>query len=356
MEPTVYFARLKDGAAPRTQAMAARKAVELTGFPDKLAKKDMAAIKVHVGEHRNVTHLKPQVAASIVKLVKSSGAQPFLTDTSTLYRGRRDNGIKHVMHAHAHGFSVEATGAPFIPADGLSGSREIEAVINGELNKSVKIAAEVMMADALVVLSHPTGHMATALGAAIKNVGMGLASRAGKMRQHSSAKPTIRREDCQACDRCRVWCPEGAVKEKKGVYYIRMEECIGCGQCLAVCPHAAVKFDWETDSAALQKLTAEHAAGAVRHFRDKAVFVNVLADMTKECDCLNTRQKKAVPDLGVLASTDIVAIDQATLDLTEEHHGADLGSFSFPHLDPSVQVIHAEKLGLGRREYSLVQA
>jgi hypothetical protein len=182
---------------------------------------------------------------------------------------------------------------------------------------------------------------------------MGLASRSGKMRQHSTMAPEVDSDKCENCGKCRKWCPTDAISEREGVSYIAREICIGCGECIAVCRYGAVKYDFAIESSVLQKSMAEHAAGAVRHFGAKAVYVNVLVDMTRDCDCLNKRQKKQVPDVGILGSTDIVAIDQATLDLTARAHGTNLAEKFHPNLNPVVQIAHAEKVGLGKRSYQL---
>jgi hypothetical protein len=354
MTAEVYLARLADGAPAERQAEALERVLRATGFIGRLGKKDLVAIKLHVGERNNVTHLRPELAAAAVKMLKAVEAEPFLTDTSTLYKSQRDNAIKHILHAHRHGFGIEAVGAPFFPLDGLVGRHELEVEIQGELHPSVKVAGEVFLADALLCLAHATGHMGTGMGAAIKTVGMGLSSRAGKMRQHSSIKPEVIVEFCQNCGKCRKWCPADAITEKDGVSFIDLEQCIGCGECLAVCRFSAVKFDWRK-GATLQQSMAEHAAAVLRHFGPKAVFANVLVDMTKDCDCMDKTQEKIMPDLGLLASNDIVAADQATLDLTQQAAGKSLSELSFPGLNPTLQMAHAEKLGLGSRQYRLVE-
>lgn len=184
---------------------------------------------------------------------------------------------------------------------------------------------------------------------------MGLSSRCGKMRQHSSITPEVKAEKCENCGKCRKWCPTGAISEHDGVSTIAQADCIGCGECIAVCRYGAVRYNYAIESAMLQKSMAEHAAGVIRHFGPKTVFLNVLTNMTRDCDCLSKRQKKAVADIGVIGSTDIVAIDQATKDLTAQAHGQDLAEKFHPDLDPTIQIKHAEKVGMGRREYRLKQ-
>ena len=353
MNSTVYLARVADGASVVEQAKALASVLAATQFAERLRKRDMVAVKVHVGEKNNTTHIKPELAAEAVKIAEAAGAQPFITDTATLYKGERENAIKHTIHAYRHGFHFGITGAPFIAVDGLSGTDEAEVTIDGELHASVKVAGQILLSDAMVVISHATGHMGSGIGAAIKNVGMGLTSRSGKMRQNSSITPEVTPDKCENCGKCRKWCPTDAISEREGVSYIAQEDCIGCGECIAVCRYEAVKFNYAIESAILQRSMAEHAAGVIRHFGAKAVYLNVLVDMTKDCDCLNTRQKKGVPDIGVIGSTDIVAVDQATVDLTAREHGTNLGEKFHPALDPAIQIDHAEKLGLGHRKYRL---
>jgi len=355
MNPTVYLARVADGTPVAAQAKALAAVLAETGFAERLRKLDMVAIKVHVGEKNNTTHVKPELAAEAVKKAKAAGAQAFITDTATLYKGQRENAIKHTMHAYRHGFHLHRTGAPFIPVDGLSGTDEAEVTIGGELHDSVKVAGQILLSDAMVVISHATGHMGSGIGAAIKNVGMGLASRSGKMRQHSSITPEVVPDKCENCGKCRIWCPTDAISEQEGISYIAQENCIGCGECIAVCRYGAVNFDYAIESAILQRSMAEHAAGVIRHFGHKAVYLNVLIDMTRDCDCLSKRQKKDVPDIGVIGSTDIVAVDQATIDLTARAHGANLAAKFHPDLNPAIQIEHAEKLGLGYRKYRLAE-
>ncbi len=355
MTSHVYFARLADGDKGARQADALCRAVLATGFQDGLRKKDMVAVKVHVGEKNNDTHVKPELVAAAVRIIKEAKGQAFITDTSTLYRGQRENGIRHAMLAHGHGFGIQAVGAPFIPVDGLSGNHEVEVEVGGELNRSVKIAGDLLLADAVVVISHVTAHIGSGLGAALKNVGMGLSSRAGKLRQHSTISPRVTADTCQACGKCKTWCPAGAMEERDNIAHIVQERCIGCGQCIAVCRYGAIQFNYSVESPILQKSMVEHAAGALKHFGNSAVFVNVLVDMTAECDCISKKQQKAIPDLGILASRDIVAVDKATMDITAKSNGKSLADMFYPELHGSIQMDHAQAMGLGTRRYELVE-
>ncbi len=351
MESKVYLMELPDGATPRAQARAVARLWEAAGVSRCISRRDLVAIKVHVGEKGNTTHVKPQIVAELVRWVKKSRAFPFLTETATLYKGQRDNAVKHILLAHGHGFSIEKVGAPFILADGLVGNTEAEVSL--PQGYRVKIAREILAADALLVVSHPTGHPGTGMGGCIKNLGMGLASRAGKMRQHSSVMPQVIAERCQNCGKCRRWCPTQAIFEKEGVSHIMTNLCIGCGECLAVCRFDAVRYNFGKESPQLQREMARHAMGVVLGKKGKCFFFNVLMDMTKDCDCFNVPQTKMVPDIGIMASQDPVALDKATLDMVRERSGADLGALSYPLLDPMVQISEAEALGMGSTRYAL---
>lgn len=353
MPSAVYFAPLKDGCSSEEQSAAAKNVFDAARADRCIEAGDFVAIKIHVGEKANTTHLDPAVAGAVVDKVKESHGLPFLTETSTLYKGERENAVKHLIHAYKHGFGFEQVGAPFIMADGLSGITEIEVPIPGELNRSVKIAKEVRVADALIVISHPTGHMATALGACIKNLGMGLASRMGKMRQHSSMKPRILVDKCKDCGKCIQWCPGSYISRRDNVAYIDEEKCIGCGECLAVCRFGAVEYNWGRDSEFIQKQIVEHALGVVIGKEDKCFYMNVLVNMTKDCDCMAANQQKLIPDVGILGSFDPVAVDKATLDMTVQDNGANLAEASYGKLSSNIQLEHGVKVGLGSMEYDL---
>jgi uncharacterized protein len=353
MAATVFYFELPEKSSNKDRARGMTEICGLRIFTDRIEKDDKIAVKVHVGEKKNTTHVAPEVIREAIKAIKKKKGRPFLTETSTLYRGERTDGIMHLEHAYRHGFTPGKMGAPFIMADGIAGNSEIEVEIPGILHSSVSIAREAVYADGIVAVSHATGHMVSAIGACLKNLGMGLASRKGKLRQHSSMKPKIKPESCTFCKQCMTWCPADAIIEKDGKAFIMEEPCIGCGECLTVCKYNAVSFDWGTGSAELQKQIAEHAFGAVRGKENKCFYINCLFDMTKDCDCMGENQKPVMPDIGILASTDPVALDQATLDLTEKKFPASLVHDNWPGLDPEIQLEHGERIGLGSREYEL---
>ena len=355
MKKEVFFIELSENSKLEERVAATRNIISFMKFENYVTKKDKVAIKLHVGEKNNTTHISPEVIKAIVDEVKKKGGYPFLTETSTLYHGSRSNAIEHLVLAHEYGFTFDKTGAPFIMADGLLGNTEMEVSIPGILFKKVNIAREIMMTDSLILISHPTGHLVTGMAGAIKNLGMGFASRKGKLKQHSSIKPFIKSKLCNFCEQCFKYCPVDAIIEKDGKAFILTEKCIGCGECITVCNSDAAKYNWGKESAELQKSMAEYALGAIIQKRQKCIYLNILANMTKLCDCMDVNQKRMINDIGILGSDDPVALDQATLDLTKIHNKKDLGEMSFPELDPLIQLEHAEKIGLGSRKYQLIK-
>jgi len=352
---TLFFVKLSHKSILEERLQALDKLLAQFDFTSLFGVKDKIGIKTHVGDVNNVTHIAPELIAACVKKLKKAGAFPFITETSTLYSGMRSNAITHLELAQKHGFTYEKLSAPFIMADGLLGNAEIEVPINGILFDKVNIAREAVLCDGLVFFSHPTGHVAAGMGACLKNMGMGLASRKGKMHQHSSIKPFVKAESCTLCRQCMKWCPVEAIAEVNKAAKIDEAVCIGCGECLTICKYSAVKFNWGNGSEELQRRMAEYALGVMNSKREKVLFINVLADMTKDCDCISQKQTPFIDDIGILAGFDPVAIDQATLDLTSLHNKQNIGKLSFPHLDPQIQLEHAEKIGLGSRKYDLVE-
>ena len=352
-ESIIYFKELEAESELPVRILALQKIIAALKWEKIIGRFDRVAIKTHFGDVNNTTHIAPELIREIVRIVKKNKAYPFLTETSTLYAGPRQNAITHTELAYKHGFSFDNVEAPIIMSDGLMGNTEIEVEINGLLYKKVRIARDAILADALILMTHPTGHILTGLGATLKNLGMGLSSRKGKLQQHSSIKPYIKEDACTFCRQCIVWCPEEAIITRHKKAFIVKEKCIGCGECLSVCKYNAVKFNWGVQSGDIQKRIAEYALGAIINKKTKCIYINVLADMTKECDCLNKTQKPFIRDIGIIAGYDPVALDQATLDLTREYTGKDIGRGSNPGLDPEIQLDHGEKIGLGSRKYRL---
>ena len=236
-------------------------------------------------------------------------------------------------------------------ADGLLGDEELEVDIPGRLYRRVSIAAVIVKSQALVLVSHFTGHLATGFGGALKNLGMGCSSRRGKLVQHSTAKPSIRKGKCTGCGECVTWCPQDAISLVDGIAAIEGKRCIGCGECLAVCRFDAVGYNWSETYEQLQRKVTEHAWGAVRGKEQKLLCINVLTRITKDCDCLGAYEPIG-PDIGILISRDPVALDRASLDLVEETLGEKLSSRAYD-IPYRMQLEHAETIGFGASRYRL---
>jgi uncharacterized Fe-S center protein len=283
--------------------------------------------------------------------------KPFITDTSTLYTGRRHNAIDHTILASERGFSVEGLGIPFIAPDGLFGTSETAVRIDGRLDREVLIASDIVRCQSILSVAHFTGHLATCAGASIKTLGMGCSSRKGKMRQHSALKPHIKKGACTRCGQCVSHCPEAAISMEEIAAHIDEDKCIGCAECVAVCRFDAVAYDWQQENDVLQKSVAEHALGVLKGKEGRAVFFNFVMSVTKDCDCFDrTDMPTIVDDIGILASTDPVAVDKASIDLVEDRGGRKLSRLiGNTKLDWHAQIAHAVEIGLGSAEYELTE-
>ena len=355
MSSKVYFikASVKDGEdLISKKAQQLFKAAQLeTCFKEN----DFTAVKVHVGEEGNNTYITAPCIKGLVDELLALKTKPFITDTSTLYRGQRANAIDHATLAARHGFSVEKLGVPFIAPDGLFGTSETAVQINCELNKEVLIASDITRCQSILTVAHFTGHVAACAAATLKTLGMGCASRKGKSRQHRELKPTID-DNCQLCGDCLKHCPADAITLGKTKADIDHNKCIGCAECVAVCRFAAVQYDWGAEKGTLQKNIAEHALGALKGKENRAAFFNFAISITRDCDCFNTPDvPKIVEDIGILASTDPVAIDKAAIDMVESKANRKLAKLiEKEQLNPLYQIEHAEKIGLGIADYELV--
>ncbi|MFP4116323.1 MAG: DUF362 domain-containing protein [Candidatus Aenigmatarchaeota archaeon] len=310
-------------------------------FLDFFDSEDRVALKMHFGERKSDTHLDPELVRTVYDSLESKVENCVLMDCTVLYKSPRAIGSKHKQVAKDNGFGF----APIIIADGEKGEKEMEVEIDGNIFDRVKLGKELENYDSLLSVAHFTGHDANGIGGALKNIGMGLGSKAGKMEMHKAFKLEIDKEKCVGCKTCIENCPAEAIVLKRGKADIDQEECIGCGSCIAVCPQSAVKIPWsEGSSEELQRRIDEYAKGVLKG--RKSFFINVLFDITPDCDCVNRKQNKIVEDKGILISDDPVAIDQASLDLVGEKN---LKS----DLDPTVQIKYAEEIGLGEREYEL---
>ncbi|MEN3185959.1 MAG: DUF362 domain-containing protein [Atribacterota bacterium] len=334
----------------------------------KVAKNDFVAVKLHFGERGNHGFIRPVFVRSIVEAIREAGAKPFLTDTNTLYTGFRHNAVDHLETALFHGFGYPAVPAPLIIADGLRGNDEVEVKVEGNHFQTVKIARAIHEADFLFALTHVKGHMETGLGGAIKNLGMGCASRAGKQMQHGETFfPQPQEEKCIGCQRCIRHCPTQALflneRKKAG---LKRELCIGCAECLLYCPTEAIEPSWSSSSALLQERMVEYALGVLQGKKGKCAFINFITDVSPDCDCAPWHDASLIPDVGILGSHDLLAIDQASADFIQASQGlpgTELKNALGPGTDKlldvhpealwQTQLDYAEKLGLGKRTYEL---
>ncbi len=348
---TVYLLRCKDG---QVQSGGLGELIEKTGWPERVAKNSLVALKLHFGEQNNKGQIAPKYVAEFVKVLKRRPAKPFMCETSTLYAGRRSNAYDHMMLAFEHGYTYGAVGAPIIMADGLRGQSKVKVKIPGKHHDAVEVAADARVYDSMLVLTHVTGHMASGLGGTIKNLGMGLSSRAGKLVQHSTAKPSVIEKKCARCGHCVEWCPAAAISLAEGkAAAIDPGVCIGCGECLAVCPSHAIKYGWDAELTTFQERMAEYALGVVAGRQKQTCYVSFLTGITRNCDCIGSDNETYFDDIGVIASNDPVALDQASADLINQKSGNDFFRQSWPQIDWGIQLAHAEKIGLGSRKYQL---
>lgn len=361
----VWFAPVRSVKKESLVTRAGRLAMR-AGLADVIDADDKVAIKLHFGEEGNTGFVQPVFLREIVRLVREAGGKPFLTDSNTLYRGKRANAVDHLACAIHNGFSFATVEAPLIIADGLDGREAVDVEIKGfDHFDSVRIGSAAVHADAMVVVTHVKGHEATGFGGAMKNVGMGLGSRSAKQRMHSDLKPEVTGEKCTACGRCVKWCPVNAIAiTPDRIARIDYELCYGCGECVAACPEGAIGIQWKTEPDAIQEKIVEHVAGAVAGKEGKVIYLSFITNVSPDCDCWHFSDASIVPDIGVLASTDIVAIDQASYDLVKQSRGLSgsrgegmaEGSDKFQAItgiDGTLAMDYAEKHGLGSRAYEL---
>ena len=325
------------------------------------------AIKIHFGEPGNLSFLRPNFARAVVDEVKKRGGKPFLTDCNTLYVGRRKDALEHLESAYQNGFSPYTIGCHIIIGDGLKGTDDVAVPVpNGELVREAKIGRAVMDADIFLSLTHFKGHEMTGFGGALKNIGMGCGSRAGKMEQHCDGKPSVNREKCIGCRACARICAHGAPSFHDGKATIDHAKCVGCGRCIGVCPRDAVEPPMEQQAGLLDRKMAEYALAVVHgrpHFH-----ISIVMDVSPYCDCHPENDAPIVPNVGMFASFDPVALDQACADAVNRQtplcnsllgdHG-DSHHDHFKNVSPAtnweLQLEHAEKIGLGTRAYELIE-
>lgn len=330
-----------------------------------------AAIKMHFGEPGNLAFLRPNWAKVVADFVKERGGKPFLTDCNTLYVGGRKNGLDHLDSAYLNGFSPLSTGCHVIIADGIKGTDEAYVPVEGgQYVTEAKIGRAVMDADVFISLTHFKGHEQAGFGGTLKNIGMGCGSRAGKMEMHSAGKPAVRARKCVGCGMCRSICAHDAVTIADGKASIDHSRCVGCGRCIGVCPRDAVTPCMDEAADVMNRKIAEYTKAVVAG--RPSFHISLVLDVSPNCDCHAENDVPIVPNVGMFASFDPVALDQACADAVNAmpgnpasvlgEHGAQCGCgehdhFRMVHPDTNwaVALDHGEKLGLGSRSYELVK-
>ncbi len=350
------------------------------------------AIKMHLGEPGNLSYLRPNYARAVVDVVRELGGKPFITDCNTLYVGGRKNALDHLDSAYANGFNPFQTGCHTIIADGLRGLDEVEVPVKGgEYVKNAKIGRALMDADVVISLTHFKGHEQAGFGGAMKNLGMGGGSRAGKMEQHAAGKPSVSQKRCIGCRQCEKICAHsafsfdqthehefanGKVREVH-VASIDHSKCVGCGRCIAVCNQDAIRPDYNQAAEVLNYKIAEYTKAIVDG--RPCFHISLAIDVSPNCDCHDENDKPIVEDIGFFASFDPVALDQACIDAVQaaaalpdteythmhdkleeageldEAHANDKFHITHPDTDWKSCIDHAEMIGIGTHEYELIR-
>ncbi len=371
MSSKVYFTDFR--CPPGTnQLKKLQKLIRAAGFDSLEMEKKLVAIKMHFGEPGNLAFLRPNYAKAVADLVWEKGGIPFLTDCNTLYPGSRKNAPEHLAAAFENGFSPLSTGCQIIIGDGLRGLDDVEVPVpGGEYTKTARIGRAIMDADVLISLTHFKGHECTGFGGALKNIGMGCGSRAGKMDQHNNGKPVISTHLCRGCRLCAKECGQDAIfYDERGKGHIDPKKCAGCGRCIGRCNFDAIANRNSNANDILDCKIAEYTQ-AVCHGRP-CFHISLVMDVSPYCDCHGENDTPIVPDIGMYASFDPVALDQACVDavnactpnrnsllgdhLSDENFvpTGDHFTDTTPESTWQAGLIHAEKIGLGTRSYEIV--
>ena len=324
--------------------------------------KKFVAIKTHFGEPGNMSILRPNYAKVVADVVKECGGIPFLTDSNTLYVGRRKHAPEHMDSAYENGYSPMSTGCQIIIADGLKGSDDVEMPVDGDYVKNAKIGRAVADADVIISLSHFKGHELTGFGGAIKNIGMGAASRAGKMEMHSAGKPSVDGKSCKACKKCLEACAHGALSISKTAS-IDKGKCVGCGRCIAACPFDAISAQMDESNDILNAKIVEYTAAVLKG--KPAFHISLAIDISPYCDCHADNDIPIVPNVGMFASFDPVALDKACADAVNKQpvikgskadviSERDIFGKSQPVTDWRSTIAHGVKMKLGSDQYKIV--
>ncbi|MCK8603100.1 DUF362 domain-containing protein [Desulfoferrobacter suflitae] len=354
---------------------------DTAGIAKIVKKRGLTAIKIHFGERGNTAFIRPILVRPVVDAVHKAGGKPFITDANTLYVGTRGNAADHLTTALLNGFGYSVVGAPLVIADGIDGRDEVAVPVNLKLCREVLVGSAVARADSLISLAHFKLHEAAGFGGAIKNIGMGSASRRGKMAQHSEVAPEVIAKKCIGCGTCLAQCAHGAIAlvdrpadapspDPKVTKIVRIDQkkCVGCAGCIHACPQGALGINWEKDLPRFMERMVEYTLGTLKGKEKRTLCINFLTQISPACDCYPFTDAPIVADIGILASTDPVAIDQASMDLVNAqpplassvlkdspHAAADKVKAVYPKIDWQYQLDYAEQIGLGSRTYALVK-
>jgi len=364
----VYFTdmRAKPGRnlLDKLLALIKKAGIDQIDFKDKFT-----AVKIHFGEPGNLSYIRANYAATLVQFLLDKQAKPFLTDSNTLYLGRRTNAIDHIKSAYENGFNPLAVPCPVIIGDGLKAIDYIEIPINLPHCKTAKIGSAIANADIIISLNHFKGHEQAGFGGALKNLGMGSASRQGKLELHSTSKPVIDTAICTSCGQCVKYCASKAIHlNKNRKAEIDYEKCVGCGQCVAVCQFEAAQPVWDSSVDIMNYKIAEYSYAVLK---GKPNFhINFIMDVSPNCDCWGCNDAAIVPNIGITASFDPVALDKASADLVTssaanintildiKEYGDLQNTDKFKIIHPNTNwedgLQYAEKIGLGSTKYELI--
>jgi uncharacterized Fe-S center protein len=367
MSATVYLADLRAGNRENLFTKLVR-LLDQAGIAQIVGRDELTAIKIHFGEKGGHAYIRPVFIRRIVDRIKQLGGKPFLTDSCTLYPGERKEAVSALCCGIENGFAYAVAGAPLIMCDGLRGHSSRRVPVAGDIFETADIGLEILEADVLIAVSHFKCHELTGFGGALKNLGMGCSSRQGKMEQHSTVAPQIAEKTCTGCGVCLRTCAHQAITVAKGKARIDSQRCTGCGRCISVCEAQAIRIQWNEESTLVMKKMAEYAKGALTGKNGKTLFINFVTQVSPSCDCYGHSDAAIVPDLGILVSTDPVALDQACADLVNQAQGLpdtalasghEPGGDKFrgvhPDIDWTITLDHAEKIGIGTRRYTLTR-
>ncbi|MDR1835951.1 MAG: DUF362 domain-containing protein [Fusobacteriaceae bacterium] len=369
----VYFTDFRTVAFGDGLPAKLKKLVKAAGINKMDMDGKFVAIKMHFGESGNISYLRPNYARAVVEVVKEAGGKPFLTDCNTMYPGSRKNALEHLQCAWENGFTALTVGCPILIGDGLKGTDDIAVpVAGGECVKEAKIGRAVMDADVFISLTHFKGHEMTGFGGTIKNIGMGCGSRAGKKEQHSSGKPEIDPELCRGCRKCYPECANGGLvfDEVRKKMTVDKNNCVGCGRCLGACNFDAISFENDNAAEQLNRRMAEYCKAVVDGRPN--FHISLVLDISPYCDCHPENDAPILPDIGMFASFDPLALDQACADaclrvaplpnaiLSDnmaktgfvDHHDHFVNTS--PESEWRTCLAHGEKIGLGTREYEII--